>query len=285
MYRGRGRGRDVGVGIMANTGTNIRTRAKGGIVLPAPKIRITGGSAAWTTYDLPALNWAGGTIQVQMQPVTVSVYDLPSGVKVQLELERYSRRNAGINAGNGQSGKYRGWVHSSHGPNPANGNWTRGGEHSGTSPAIKSLRQTEWSVVNTNVIDVTQSMLGFIASRDIAYRSPAAAAPDYQPDLSVQGISTVANAKMRRPGKRFAYAPAFHAGLFRFRYSIADTNDSRSPHISGPESEIVAVSTEVFPFIIDPVASSLSGKQMATISPVYDPARLKAWVGPTVRLP
>lgn len=270
---------------MASTGTTVRQKASGGIVLPAPKIRITGGAAAWTTYDLPALNWAGGTIQVQMQPVTVSVYDLPSGVKVQLELERYSRRNAGINSGNGQSGKYRGWVHSSHGPNPANGNWTRGGEHSAVSPAIKSLRQTEWSVVNTDVVDVTQSMLGFIASRDIAYRSPAATSPDYQPDLSVQGISTVANAKMRRPGKRFAYAPAFHAGLFRFRYSIVDANDSRSPRISGPESEIVAVSTEVFPFIIDPVASSLSGKQMATISPVYDPARLKAWIGPTVRLP
>ena len=270
---------------MANTGTSVRQKASGGIVLPAPKIRITGGAAAWTVYDLPETNWSGGTIQVQMQPVTVSVYDLPSGVKVQLELERYSRRVAGIYQNNGASGKQRQWVHPSHGPNPANGNWTRGGEHSAVSPAIKSLRQTEWSVVNTDVVDVTQPMLGFMAIRDIQYRSHAATSPDYQPDLSVQGISTVASAKMHRPGKRFAYAPAFHAGLFRFRYSIVDANDSRSPRISGPESEIVAVSTEVFPFIIDPEASSLSGKQMATISPVYDPARLKAWIGPTVRLP
>lgn len=270
---------------MASTGTNVRTRAKGGIVLPAPKIRVTGGPAAWTVYDLPDVNWSGGTIQVQMQPVTVSVYDLPSGVKVQLELERYSRRNTGINQSNGKSGKQRQWVHPSHGPNPVNGNWTRGGNHSSVSAVVASLRQTEWSVVNTDVIDVTQAMLGFIASRLIQYRSPAAVAPDYFPDLSVQGISTVASSKMRRNGRRFSYAPAFHPGLFRFRYSIVDTNDSRAPRISGPESEIVSVNTERMPFMVDPVASGLSGKQMATIDPAYDPTRLKAWIGPTVRLP
>lgn len=270
---------------MANTGTSVRQKASGGIVLPAPKIRITGGPAAWAVYDLPDVNWSGGTIQVECQPVTVSVFDLPAGVKVQLELLRYSRRVAGINKNNGASGQQRQWVHPSHGPNPANGNWTRGGAHSAVSPAVASLRQTEWSVVNANVIDVTQSMFGFMATRDIAYRSPAATAPDYQPDLSVQGVSTVANAKMRRPGGRFAYAPAFHAGLFRFRYSIVDTNDSRSPRISGPESEIVAVNTEVFPFHTDTAASMASGVPMATIDPRYDPLRLKAWVGPTVRLP
>lgn len=270
---------------MASTGAVPRQKQNPSLLLPAPKVRVTGGTAAWVQYEIPDSAWSGGTTTVSMQPVTVAVSDLPSGVGVQLELLRYRRRNAGINGSNGASGKQRGWVHPSNGPAPVNGSWTRGGAHSGCSPAVEALRVTEWAVANTDVVDVSQSMLGFIASRDIAYRSPAATAPDYQPDLSVQGISTVANAKMRRPGGRFAYAPAFHAGLFRFRYSIVDTNDSRSPRISGPESEIVAVSTEVFPFIIDPVASSLSGKQMATISPVYDPARLKAWVGPTVRLP
>ena len=270
---------------MASTGTNVRTRAKGGIVLPAPKIRITGGTAAWNVYDLPDTNWAGGVIQVECQPITVSVFDLPAGLKVQLELLRYSRRNAGINGSNGQSGKYRGWVHSSHAPNPANGNWTRGGEHSAVSPAIQSLRQTEWSVVNTDVIDVTQSMLGFMATRDIAYRSPAAVAPDYFTDASVLGVSTVANAKMRRPGRRFAYAPAFHPGTFRFRYSIVDQNDPRGSRISGPESETVNLSTEVMPFHIDTAASMVSGVPMATIDPRYDPRRFRAWIGPTVRLP
>ena len=270
---------------MASTGTNVRTQAKGGIVLPAPKIRITGGSAAWTVYDLPDVNWAGGTVQVECQPITVSVFDLPAGIKVQLELLRYSRRNAGIDQSNGKSGKQRQWVHPSHGPNPANGNWTRGGNHTAVSPVVQSLRQTEWSVVNTDVLDVTQPMLGFMAIRDIQYRSPAAVAPGYQPDSSVLGVSTVANAKMRRPGKRFAYAPAFHPGTFRFRYSIEDPNDPRGSRISGPESETVNVSTEVMPFHIDTAASMASGVPMATIDPRYDPRRFRAWIGPTVRLP
>lgn len=270
---------------MASTGTNVRTRATGGIVLPAPKIRITGGTAAWTVYDLPDVNWAGGVIQVECQPITVSVFDLPADLKVQLELLRYSRRNTGINQSNGKSGKQRQWAHPSHGPNPANGNWTRGGNHTAVSPVVQSLRQTEWSVVNTDVIDVTQSMFGFMATRDIQYRSPAATAPDYNPDLSVQGVSTVANAKMRRPGKRFAYAPSFHPGTFRFRYSIVDTNDPRGSRISGPESETVNVSTEVMPFHIDTAASMASGVPMATIDPRYDPRRFRAWIGPTVRLP
>ncbi len=270
---------------MANTGTNVRTRAKGGIVLPAPKIRITGGAAAWATYDLPDVNWAGGVIQVECQPITVSVFDLPADLKVQLELLRYSRRNAGIDQSNGKSGKQRQWVHPSHGPNPANGNWTRGGNHTAVSPAIQSLRQTEWSVVNTDVIDVTQSMFGFMATRDIAYRSPAATAPDYGTDLFVSGVSTVAKGKMRRPGKRFAYAPSFHPGTFRFRYSIVDQNDPRGSRISGPESETVNLSTDVMPFHRDTAASMASGVPMATIDPRYDPRRFRAWIGPTVRLP
>lgn len=271
---------------MAATGATLPTVAVPSVPgLPAPKIRVTGGSAAWKTYDLPETNWAGGTIQVECQPVTVSVFDLPAGVKVQLELLRYSRRNAGIAASNGQSGKQRAWVHPSHAPNPVPGHWTRGGAHSAIAPTVASLRQTEWSVTNTDVVDVTQSLFGFMATRDIQYRSTAAVAPDYNPDQTVQGVSTVANGKMRRPGRRFAYAPAFHAGLFRFRYSIVDPNDPRGARVAGPESEIVAVNTEVFPFVTDPGLSAAAGVPLANIDPRYNPARFRAWVGPTVRLP
>ncbi len=267
---------------MATTGASTRPRPGGGQTLPAPKVRVTGGNAAWLPYELPDEQWSGGTVAVTMQPVTVAVSDLPFGVDVQLELVRYRRRNAGINGGNGPSGKQRGWVHPSHAPAPADGSWTRGGTHSGVSANVTVLRQTEWTVVNTDVVDVTQAMLGFMAQRTIEYRSPASTGPV---DASVLGISTTARAKHRHPGRRFAYGGAYHPAPFAFRYSIVDGHDPRGSRMSGPLSVPVFVHNEVFPFLVDVDASAALGLQVATIAPAYDPTRLRAWVGPVTRLP
>lgn len=267
---------------MASTGAVPRQKQNPSLLLPAPKVRVTGGTAAWVQYEIPDSAWSGGTTTVFMQPVTVAVSDLPSGVGVQLELLRYRRRNAGINGSNGASGKQRGWVHPSNGPAPVNGSWTRGGTHSGCSPAVEALRVTEWAVANTDVVDVSQSMLGFMALRRIGYRTVASTGPV---DADVLGISTVGFAKQRHPGRRFAYAGAYHPAPFAFRYSVVDPADLRGSRVSGPVSAPVFIHNEVFPFIVDAAASFAAGFQVASIAPGYDPTRLKAFVGPVTRLP
>lgn len=252
--------------------------------LPVPKIRVAGGNGGVAKFEIPQEDWTGNTTTAIMNLVTVAVADLPHDVKVQLELLRYSRRNASAKANTGHSAKQRAWVHPSHAPNPVPGHWTRGGTHSAIGATVASLRQTEWSVVNTDVVDVTQAMLGFISTRQVAYRSPAAA-PPFDPDMTIDGISTVARGKMRRPGRRFAYAPAFHPGVFAFRYSVVDPNDPRGSRVSGPMSQPVFVHTAVFPFVVDEKASAETGYAMATIDPAYDPSVLRAWIGSVTRLP
>lgn len=268
---------------MASTGSDFVAAGGGG--LPAPKVRVTGGGNAWQTVSMPVYSPSGTLTDVQVQPVTVTVTDVPSvftdsAFGLQLELMRYRYRRSKARAN--LSGEFRSWVHPSNGPAPSgDGTWTRGGAHLQTSPAVVALRRTEWPVTNTSSVDVSQAMFSFLCQKQIPYRSVLSTGV---PDATVLGFSPKAGS-VGWPGRRFAYSSAYTPGLFAFRLSVVDVDDPRGARVSGPLSEMVCVSNTVFPFRVDSVSSQLLGKQTASIAPGYDPLLFRAWIGSTTRLP
>lgn len=268
---------------MSGTGASI-TLGGGGIMLPAPVLR-TARNYATVAYSVDGASVTPKSI------ASVSVHGLPQAVmddlgafKPKLELMRYvstRSRQQGI----GRNWTTNGYVHPSHGPAPSgNGSHTHGGIHS-ASAGLAAIRPTEWDVANWGqVIDVTQGMHGFMVMRRVAYRMPSTGLQNTGViDAVVPSVNTSVSF-----GRRFPYGRNFRPGYFKFRWSIIDPTDDRGQRITGPLSDTVSLSAEIFPFLpadawLDPVNGDYHAT--ATIDPRYQPRVTRMWVGSVSRLP
>lgn len=263
-----------------------------GIMLPAPVVRAGGSLVTYQTVKGPPSTGNITDVDV-VNPVTVSVHGLPQQVmddietfKPQLELMRYVSKRTNANAWS-RTMRNAGYVHPSHGPAPSgNGSHTHGGLQAGVAPATRGIRPTEWPVTNWGqVIDVTQGMTGHMNLRPIQFRVASA------------GVETTANVDLicpsglggsSRPGRRFPYGKFYRPGYYKFRWSVIDITDPRGQRITGPLSDTVSLTTEVFPFLPDVSwLDVLNGDYHATASldPRLNAGRLRAWIGSVSRLP
>jgi hypothetical protein len=90
-------------------------------------------------------------------------------------------------------------------------------------------------------------------------------------------------------GTRYPYEGRFRPGFFAFRWSIIDPSDSRGQRIWGPLSELVSLTTNVFPFRPDvavpyPTNPSIMAAT-ATVRPDFDLKASRFWIGSVSRLP
>lgn len=252
-------------------------------MLPAPVVRAGGAAQVYAMAKGAPLYGNVMTVKVQ-NPVTVSAHGLPQVVlenlatyKPQLELMRYvSRRTATSTFSRGM--RNAGYVHPSHAPLPSGtGSHTHGGAHAGIGSSVAAIRPTEWPVTNYGqVIDATQGLTGFLQLHDVYFRDPTgvvAATPLPCPSGRVA---------QQLPGRTFAYSRPFKPGYFRFRWSIIDPTDPRGQRISGPLSDTVSLTTNVYPFTPH---LPIDGLATASVNPNCIPDELRVWLGSTSRLP
>jgi hypothetical protein len=255
---------------MSNTAINAKAK-QAAASLPAPRIKIQKLQNG-QKYDIGFV----AASQSSLESVTVrktcqaTVYGIPEEImknlskyQLQLELLRYA---------NGKKSK-AGYKHPS---NVASGLPLGGRTHGGMQnvSGTLSLRQSEWAVTNYGqVIDVTSALFGYMFFGEIRYR-------DNTGNLNViEGIYPFRTTKTF--GKRFAYSRLFTPARFRFRWSVLDLTDARKQRIFGPVSDVVTVSSLIFPFIPDlPIAAGpYAGSSTASINAKYDPRLASMWIG------
>jgi hypothetical protein len=269
------------------SGTSIHTalRAKAGVSLPAPVVRLGKNETGFQPLvsDGPLPNDKVRKVDAK-NIVTVSVHGIPQLVlddlakyKLQLELIRYKHRST-VSQAFARSFKTSGYVHPAHGPAPSgNGSYTHGGGVSQFSN-INAIRETEWTVTHYGqLIDVTQGMHGFMMYNTFAYRDNTGNIID------AAGVMPAGRGNNTRFGKRMPYSGRFRPGYYTFRWSIIDPSDRKGQRIYGPESKTISLTTEVFPFLPEPTLPD--GKTTASISPTYNDAMTQAWLGSVSRLP
>lgn len=276
---------------MSGTAASVVVGA-GGVALPAPVVRAGAGPALYDANDkIPIL---GAVVQVRVQnPVSVSVHGLPAEVMAnldkyqpKLELLRYVSKRTTRTTWS-RTMRNAGYVHPSHGPGASgNGSHTHGGAHSGLPPATTAIRPTEWDVLAWGqVIDVTQGMTGLLHLRDVAYRKASSGLETYS---TVTCPCPSGRTGYANPGRRFPYGAAFRPAYYKFRWSIIDPTDDRGQRLTGPTSDTVSITSEVFPFIPDEAwLDTINGDYHATamVDARYDPRLLRVWVGSVSRLP
>ena len=257
--------------------------------LPAPVVRVATvhGAMYKMAKGAPTVgNLMGVTV---INPATVSVHGLPDDImrrldeyKPQLELMRYVRRRTAKDNWS-RAMRNSGYVHPSHGPHPSGGR-THGGDQASVHLDVRNIRETEWPVTNWGqVIDVTQGITGFLEWAGVPFREPGNQFANNSADLPVPsgrgGLSGIL-------GRRFPYGRRFYPGYYKFRWSILDLSDDRRQRITGPLSDTVSITTEVFPFIPGQSFDPGTGVQYATAT--FDPRcqadLLRCWIG-TSRLP
>ena len=248
--------------------------------LPAPKVDLRKGAPTLlTVFDgHPALGLTRTVNAVNLAEVTVS--DIPQVILdnlpyfgLQLELLRYVRRSTG-QTNRPHAASHGGYRHPSNGDNPSGtGQRTRGGSHTYNA----TNRVTEWPVTGWGQsIDVSQGMAGFMShdsSGSLQYRDPAGVR---QPFNGL--VPTDAWGKFRRFGRASSYDSRFRPGYFKFRWSILDVSDPREQRISGPLSETVALTSNLFPFIPDAPFGG-NAALTATINPAYVDDRVRFFIG------
>lgn len=276
------------------SGTNASYFAGGAsAALPAPVVRL-GKNFAGTPYQAAKAPLAGGNVAaiVATNIATVSVHGLPAAVmddlatyQPQLELLRYvSVRSRSTRFSRAYLNG--GYVHPSHGPGASGGgHHTHGGAHTSVPAAIQAIRPTEWAVANWGqVIDVTQGMHGLMHIEAINYRLPSLGAMV----TSTLDVLVPSGATTRSFGRRFPYDGTFRPGYFRFRWSIIDPTDSRGQRVTGPLSDTVSLTNEVFPFVpaeawFNPIDNDYNAT--ATVDGRFKPDVSRMWVGSVSRLP
>lgn len=273
---------------MSGTSASSAGGGGGGLGLPAPVVRVGEFDPSNNTYQVPDQNpaAAGGTVGVTVRSqVSISVHGLPQAIfadlatyQPKLELMRYVRRRTTTDRFS-RNFRTNGYVHPSSVAfsNPS-GSHTHGGGHPTISGVVTPLRQTEWDVLNFGqVIDVTQGMLGFMHIANVPWRD----------SLGNQGTTKLvvpSGSSMNGGfGKRYPYAGIYYPGYYKFRWSIIDPSDDRGQRVTGPLSDTVSITTEVFPFI--PAAADPFGRAAANLNPAHDFQNLRAWVGSVSRLP
>lgn len=235
----------------------------------------------------------GASVSVKvLNPASVSVHGLPQEVmgdiskyQPKLELMRYVPKRT-TKTGWSRTMRNAGYVHPSHGPGASgNGSHTHGGGHN-LPVGTTAIRHTEWDVTGWGqVIDVTQGLTGFLGMMRVTYRAPSTGAQVF----STLAAPCPAGRKLQAvPGRRFPYGGNFAPGYYKFRWSIVDPTDDRGQRLSGPLSDTVAITTEVFPFIPeDAWLDTINGDYHATASvdARFEPRALRVWVGSVSRLP
>lgn len=268
---------------MSNTSASLPVAATAAGGLPTPKPELFGGTQAYAKVDVPqgsptsptlVARWVRNPIRVTVNGVPQSLID--SGT-VLLELGRVRARRERFGNLPATSGKSGNVVHPSNAPAPSGvGSHTHGGNHSGVSPAVQSLRVTEWVVTDNGFsVDVTQACMAWFIASSTYYRDPTA---------TLQPVNvTVPVAKQGHwyPGSRFAYGSRLHPGRFAFRVSAVDTTDPRGQRIWGAWSELVTIAHTVHPIKPDPVATATNGVPCAVIHPMHagQPDQMSAWLG------
>lgn len=277
---------------MGGTAASVVASA-GGIMLPAPVVRAGGG--VMTYQSNKGLPRDGNVLDVNvLNPATVAVHGLPQVVmdniaefKPKLELMRYVSKRTTASSWS-RTMRNAGYVHPSHGPSPSgNGSHTHGGVHATLPAATVAIRHTEWDVTGWGqVIDVTQGMTGFLYLRGIVYRMPSAGAAQVTNVIDL--LCPSGKSWNGLPGRRFPYATPYKPGYYKFRWSVIDPTDDRGQRITGPLSDTVSITTDVFPFIpgdawLDPLDSTYHAT--ATLDPRTKADWLRVWVGSVSRLP
>lgn len=252
--------------------------------IPQPKVRVSKNVSGLPYFvadgpvsvGTPVL---GVDVLTKAQVVAVDIMPelLSPTLGLQLELVRYrTRSRPRINARPG--GSHNAYVHPSHGPLPASGNDRRGGAQGGVDAAVLAIRPTEWAVTARNqVIDVTQGMCGYLISGAVVYRQPSGVNTTVKLPFPASAFS-----KNTNPGTRFPYAGRFKPGYYAFQYSVI--TDSRGGRTAGPLSNVMTITTDVYPFVPGPAFGPLS-LPTASLDPRADGTKLRIWQGATSRLP
>lgn len=266
------------------SGAFNRKVSSGGAGLPAPVIRLsisTTGLEVLVAKNNPNTN--GVSTMTPVNLASVSVHGLPesimsdlAGYKPQLELLRYVGTRTKSTSILSRNFRSSGYVHPVNGPAPSgNGHHT----HGGIQPfVIGAERQTEWSVTNWGqVIDVTKGAYAFMQFGVVPYRTAFNTLAFDAFAMSASGTNN-----NRGMGKRFPYWGKYKPGYFAFRWSIIDKSDERGQRITGPMSNVISLTNEIFPF--NP-ANTDQGQATATIAPRYNALRGQFFVGSVSRLP
>jgi hypothetical protein len=259
--------------------------AGGGGGLPAPKVQTFRPDAIYDPQISDGQPSSGSLMKLPTKRfIKVTTPGLPQFIlddlatyKPQVELLRYTRSAGKRSLVTGQRYKNVGYVHPSHGPLPSGtGSFTHGGAHS-VPQTLSDLRSTEWPILTgKDHIDVTQGMASFMAMLSVAWR-------DSLGNLNFTQLPCPTSSRMRRPipGSRFPYSATFTPGYFAFRLSVIDPSDPRQKRIHGPESQVVSLTTNEFPF--DPDGLDPIGKAACTLN--TQPVSLNFWIGASSRLP
>lgn len=232
--------------------------------LPTPRVRLArdnpiglptileGGGGAG-----PALTWV---THPQVVAINVPTALLDPALDLRVELLRYKKAKSQSRPGWGT------YVHPSHymvGSNP-NGSDTHGGQHTDTAGIpITINRPSEWSVTSRNqVIDLVDLAVWF-SMLDVDYQDAVT--------LTNQQVTLPCPAGEGKTfgyyyGRRFMYVSRFRPNYFRFRYSILDLDEGRG-RLTGPQTPTLAVSTDIFPFLVDDAVSAAQGRAFGTLDP------------------
>lgn len=248
--------------------------------LPTPKPRVNGLSDGGLVVQVPVGSSAGSTFTnvTFTQQVEVTVPNIPQlllddpSFDLRLELMRYRRKTAYDG-----SSAYKCYVHPSNAPaTSGDGNHTHGGEHGGSSSAVAALRVTEWQLTSHGqVTDVSQSMASFMIWKDVEYRTATGSG-------NVNCLCPSTGNTKNVTYYRFPYQAIYSPGYFKFRCSIVDPTDERGQRLTGPESEVVSITSERHPF---PVFGYDGSGYPYTDATGVDTTRIGAWIGETSRLP
>lgn len=250
------------------------------LTLPAPQVGFRNPVSAYAVADETADNTSLVTTQVEREVwvtapgVPAAILEDPAKFGLQLELMRYRRKTGRQDIAVGNSNRSGGYVHPSHGPAPTAGSFTHGGAHGGASLEVRSIRPTEWPILDgADTVNVTQGILGFMAYSKVVFREAL--------DLNVAIKSIVCAAKRQKagssPGKTFGYAN-YLGGYFAFRFSIRDITDDRAKRVWGPMSIPIYCAGAIHPFA--PNGSTVGGQAIVAINPVYvEEPRASFWIG------
>jgi hypothetical protein len=268
---------------MSGTSASV-SRSKGGLILPAPVVRLsmdTSGDFRQVSQGDPQNNT---TVKVQcLNIASASVHGIPAEIlknldkyKPKLELIRHVRRRTKAPQFS-RNFKSSGYVHPAHMDAPSGqGHHTHGG---GTSlfPNINAIRPTEWDVTNWGqVIDVTQGLHGFMQIGRFNYRDNSGNI------VGVEAVHPSGSKINSNMGKRMPYSGIFRPGYYQLRWSIIDPTDLRGQRISGPRSDVIALTNEVFPFI---PSIAFNGLATADVDPRFRKETTMMWIGSVSRLP
>lgn len=264
---------------MAGTGGSFS--AQGGSSLPTPKIRLKHNTSTPADVSVRSVGFGGvGDVDsfnvrraVDVVAMDVTEQQIEAGLHVEMVVYRNSKSRSAQSTQNPDNSREAGYIIPASvigGVNPlqAYGGTTRGGLPNNV--AVAGDRPNHYKVTQKNeALPVWEYLHNRLVFDNVQYRTTTGNV------LAQQVTIPFTNYRSRAyyPGSIFPYSGHYRPYYFAFRYIVWDAFEET--FVSGPLTKTLVLSPEVHPFRYNPVASATLGLPSCSVSPGFDPRRLK----------